>query len=78
MALALRALGWVLADGPRADRFLALTGLTPDALRGGLSDPAVLGAVIDFLARHEADLVSAAEALDIRPELLMAAGETLR
>jgi hypothetical protein len=34
--LALAALGWVLAEGGRADRFLALTGLTPDSLRAGL------------------------------------------
>lgn len=32
-ALALQALGWVLSDGPRADRFLTLTGLTPEELR---------------------------------------------
>jgi hypothetical protein len=74
----LRALGWVLSDGPRADRFLALTGLTPDTLRAGLGDPAVLGAVFDFLANHEADLVAAAEALDIRPDKIMSAGEKLR
>ncbi|NJS15659.1 MAG: DUF3572 domain-containing protein, partial [Sphingopyxis sp.] len=27
-ALALTALGWILAEEPRAERFLALTGLT--------------------------------------------------
>lgn len=67
----------MLSDGPRADRFLALTGLTPEALREGLGEPGVLGAVLDFLANHEADLVSAAEALDIRPERLIAAREKL-
>ncbi|WP_313792129.1 DUF3572 family protein [Novosphingobium cyanobacteriorum] len=76
--MALQALGWVLADSQRADRFLALTGLTPDALREGLGSAAVLGAVIDFLANNEADLVSAAEALDIAPARIMAAGENLR
>ena len=76
-ALALGALGWLLESEHRADRFLALTGLTPETLRGGLGDPAVLGAVFDFLGAHEPDLVAAADALGIPPEQLAAAGERL-
>ena len=67
----------MLTDGDRADRFLALTGLTPDALRAGLSDPAMLAAVLDFLANREADLVAAADALEISPSTLIAARENL-
>nr|WP_295531687.1 DUF3572 domain-containing protein [Novosphingobium sp. Chol11] len=76
-ALALQALGWVLTDGDRAERFLALTGLTPETLRDGLNDPAMLAAVLDFLANHEADLVAAADALEIDPATLIAARENL-
>lgn len=76
-ALALGALGWVLGDGPRAERLLALTGLDADALRAGLTDPAVLGAVLEFLASHEPDLVAAAEHLGVEPAELMAAREKL-
>lgn len=76
-ALALGALGWVLGDAPRAERLLALTGLTVDDLRSGLGDPAVLGAVLDFLAAHEPDLVAAAEDLGVKPAELMAARERL-
>lgn len=76
--LALGALGWVLADDRRAERLLALTGLTPEALRSGLGDRAVLGAVLDFLAAHEPDLVAAADALGVAPEELASAGEKLR
>jgi hypothetical protein len=76
-ALALGALGWVLADEGRAERLLALTGLTPDALRGGLGDPGVLGAVLDFLGGHEPDLIAAAAALATEPATLMAARERL-
>ncbi|MBK9012417.1 DUF3572 domain-containing protein [Novosphingobium sp.] len=75
--LALSALGWLLGDGPRAERLLALTGLTPDALRGGLGDPAMLGAVLDFLCAHEPDLVAAAEALRVQPQNLVSARESL-
>ena len=75
--LALSALGWVLGDGPRAERLLSLTGLSADELRGGLGDPAMLGAVLDFLCAHEPDLVAAASALNVTPAQLAAARESL-
>jgi hypothetical protein len=37
----------------------------------------VLGAVLDFLASHEPDLLAAAEELGIEPAALMAARERL-
>lgn len=76
-ALALGALGWLLQSESRAERLLSLTGLTPDTLRGGLGDPAVLGAVLDFLAAHEPDLVGAADALGVKPAALIAAAGAL-
>jgi hypothetical protein len=76
-ALALGALGWVLGDETRAGRLLALTGLDAGALRAGLGEPALLGAVLDFLASHEPDLLAAAQALGVKPAELMAARERL-
>lgn len=76
-ALALNALGWVLADDARAERLLSLTGLTPDILRDRLTDRAVLAAVLDFLANHEPDLLLAADALSVEPQVLLAARESL-
>lgn len=67
----------MLTDEPRADRLLALTGLTPDALREGLGNRAVLAAVLEFLAGHEADLVAAAIALDLPPQDIAAAARAL-
>jgi len=67
----------VLGDGPRAERFLSLTGLTPEELRAGLGDPAVLSAVLEFLCGHEADLIAAADALAVAPGDLAAALEKL-
>ena len=75
--LALAALGWVLEDGPRADRLLSLTGLTPDDLRDGLGDRMVLAAVLEFLAGHEPDLLAAAEALGVAPQELAGAAQRL-
>ncbi|MDR2856864.1 MAG: DUF3572 domain-containing protein [Novosphingobium sp.] len=75
--LALSALGWVLGDGDRAARLLALTGLTPEALRGGLGDPSLLAAVLDFLCAHEPDLMAAADALGVSPQDLTGARDRL-
>lgn len=67
----------MLGDAARAERFLSLTGLTPDELRGGLGDPAVQGAVLEFLCGHEADLIAAAEALGLSPAQLATTRERL-
>ncbi|MBA3897015.1 MAG: DUF3572 family protein, partial [Sphingomonadaceae bacterium] len=44
--VALSALVWTLQDEPRAERLLALTGLTPEDLRARVNDPALLDAVL--------------------------------
>lgn len=71
--VALAALAWTLGDQPRAERLLALTGLTPDDLRGRAAEPSVLAAVLGFLEAHEPDLVACAAALGDRPERLVRA-----
>jgi hypothetical protein len=67
----------VLECEDRATRYLELTGLDPDSLRGGLGDPMILGSALEFLANHEPDLVRAAEALAVTPEELVAAKDAL-
>ena len=69
--MALQALGWVLQDERRAQRFLDLTGLTPETLRDALAEASTHCAVIDFLCSHEPDLVAAAEAIGVAPETLL-------
>lgn len=72
MTLALAALGWILQESERAERYLSLTGLDPNALRAGLDDPAILGSALEFLANYEPDLIRASEALAVTPEELIA------
>ena len=72
-ALALGALGWVLADDDHAERLLALTGLAPDDLRARLGEAGVQVAVLDFLAAHERDLIACAHALGVEPPALILA-----
>jgi hypothetical protein len=75
--LALSALGWALAEEGRAQRLLALTGLTPDDLRLRLTDSSLLAAVLAFLEAHEPDLLACADTLGVKPETLVAARSSL-
>ena len=75
--IALQALGHVAGDADLGPRFLALSGLDADGLRAGAGDPAVLAALVDFLAQREADLVSTADAIGVKPEALVRAGMML-
>ena len=76
-ALALAALGWILGDDARAERLLALTGLTPDGLRARLGDNIALAAVLGFLEAYEPDLLACAEAIGMKPADLIDARRTL-
>ena len=77
MTLALMALGWTLAEESRADRLLALTGIDVKTLRAGVGDPAIMAAILAFLANHEPDLIACAQAIDTSPAALIAAQEIL-
>jgi Protein of unknown function (DUF3572) len=74
---ALQALAWVLSEAGRADRFVALTGISPDDLRARAGDAAVLDAVLGFLEGHEPDLFACAKYLEIAPIELIAARQRL-
>jgi hypothetical protein len=76
-ALALGALGWALDEPGRAQRLLALTGLTPGDLRDRLGDPTLLAAILGFLEAHEPDLLACSEALGVAPALLVEARRRL-
>ena len=76
-ALALSALVWSLGEPDRAERLLALTGLTPADLRERADEPALLAAVIGFLESHEPDLVACAESMGTDPAALVQARREL-
>ncbi len=76
-ALALGALSWILADDARAERFLALTGLTPDTLRAAIGEQSLLAAVLRFLEAHEPDLITCAGVIGAAPADLPAARRRL-
>jgi hypothetical protein len=76
-ALALGALGWTLSDDARAQRLVALTGLTPAGMRERLQDRDFLAETLRFLEGHEPDLVACADELGVPPAQLVAAREKL-
>ena len=72
-AIALAALGATLTDDHRAERFLALTGLSPDGLRARAGERGLLAATLAFLEAHEPDLIAVAAAIGETPAALVAA-----
>ena len=71
--IALNALVWILSDEARADRLLELTGLSPDDLRAGLGQPAMMANLLGYLTQYEPDLIAFAEAEGIDPGAIAAA-----
>jgi len=76
-ALALGALGWTLSEDRRAQRLVALTGLTPAGMRERLEDRGFLAETLRFLEGHEPDLIACAAELGVAPARLVAAREAL-
>jgi hypothetical protein len=76
-ALALSALAITLKDERRAERFLALTGIGTDELRGSVGEPSLLAALLGFLEAHEPDLIAVADELGVSPIDLVRAREEL-
>ena len=71
--VALAALAATLTDERRAERFLSITGLSPDGIRQSLGDRHTLAACLGFLEDHEPDLVAVADAIGEKPATLIAA-----
>ena len=72
-AVALAALAATLTDERRAQRFLSITGLSPDGIRGALGDRRTLAACLAFLENHEPDLIAVADAIGVKPQTIIAA-----
>ena len=71
--VALSALAATLTDERRAERFLSITGLSPDGIRDSLGDRHTLAACLAFLESHEPDLIAVADAIGVKPQAIIAA-----
>jgi Protein of unknown function (DUF3572) len=68
--IAFRALSFMAEDEDRIGAFMGETGMSPDDLRDHATSPAVVTAVLDYLTRDEALLLTFAAQADLRPELI--------
>lgn len=75
--MGLAALGFLAAEPERLVRFLGLTGMTLEDLRGRAGEPALLGAVLDHLLADESLLFVFAEAEALHPAEVAAARRKL-
>ncbi len=75
--IALRALTWLLSDEDLTNRFMGLSGIDADSLRGGLGENWLNAAVLTFLCHHEPDLTACSHALDMPPQQLVRAAKAI-
>ncbi|HEY8567476.1 MAG TPA: DUF3572 domain-containing protein [Beijerinckiaceae bacterium] len=66
--VAVAALGYLAGDPERLSRFLAVTGLEPDAIRAVASEPGFLESVLDYVMSDEELLLAFAQAEGLKPE----------
>ena len=65
--LAIQALSFLAADPERLGRFLAITGIGPEAIRKAAADPAFLAGVLDHVVSDEALLTAVAAHAGVSP-----------
>jgi hypothetical protein len=65
--LAIQALTFLAADPDRLGRFLAVTGIGPEAIRKAAADPTFLAGVLDHVVADEALLIAVAQHAGVSP-----------
>lgn len=76
-ALALQSVAFILEEDTLRDRFLALSGLDGSDIRVRVQDQEFLASILEFLISFEPDLIACADALEEKPESLVAAWRSL-
>jgi hypothetical protein len=67
-ALAIEALGYLAGEPEHLERFLALTGISPDDIRAAARAPGFLAGVLDYVAGDEALVRTIAARAGVAPE----------
>ncbi len=76
-SIAVYALTFLTSDSDLLQRFLALTGLTPETIRPAASQPGFLGNVLRHILESEPVLLEFAEYAHLRPEEVVSAARAL-
>jgi hypothetical protein len=66
--MAIAALGYIAGMPEELSRFLALTGIAPDAIRAAAAEPGFLGGVLAYIAGNERTLLAFAAHAGIAPD----------
>lgn len=75
--IAFKAIGFIVSDDTLRDRFLALSGLSPDDIRTNLADADFQASILEFLISNEPDLILFAEEANEKPENIVTAWRSL-
>jgi hypothetical protein len=67
-SLAVQALAYLANDPEQLARFLALSGIGPQAIRAAAADPQFLAGVLDYVTGEEKLLLALADHLQMKPE----------
>jgi hypothetical protein len=76
--LAVEAFSYLADEAELLERFLALSGISPQMLRAASAEPEFLAGVLDFFMADERLLVTYAERAAIPPTRIAAARQILR
>jgi len=69
-ALALQVLAFLLADPTQTSRFISLTGLSPDDLRGAASSRELQSATFEYILSDEGLLLSFCQEAGVDPAIM--------
>ncbi|MGQ7792942.1 DUF3572 family protein [Faunimonas sp. B44] len=75
--IAVAAFGYIASDERLRDRFLAVSGLTPEGIRSAAREDGFLAGVLAFLMEHEPSLLAFAESSGLAPSAIAAAAARL-
>ncbi len=75
--VAISGLQFIASDEERLQRFLALTGLSPDQIRHAVAEPGFALSVLDFIGQDDETVLAFAAENGMRPEDVMRARQTL-
>jgi Protein of unknown function (DUF3572) len=75
--IAVQGLSFLAAAPERLGRFLEISGLTPQTIRGAAQSPALFAGLLDFLVSEDELLLSFAAEVGLKPEIVMQARHML-
>jgi len=75
--IAINVLNFLVSDEVRRERFMTLTGMDPQDLRGNASEPAFLTGILDYILQDESLIYTFADTYNFAPDLPATARRTL-